>query len=60
LKHPQNENKNPFAWFDVSICVMAFLSSASQHSVVQLSIGSEIKSDASIAAHLLVYGNIAV
>ena len=34
LKHPWERKVNPFAWFDVSIRVMAFELSASLHSIV--------------------------
>ena len=40
--------------YDVFSCMMAFGSSASQHSTVQLSIQKEINSDANTAPHLSI------
>jgi len=40
--------------YDVFSCMMAFGSSASQHSTVQLSIKKEINSDANTAPHLSI------
>ena len=52
LETSSERKQNPFVWFDVSICVVAFESSASQHSIGQLPNWNGMNSDANIVVHL--------